>query len=197
MEEEIDGEANRVDWPDSTVLQPTPPTPTGNNDGAVASTSTGTGGRGGAGRGSAKRRKSSASSSHQRRRSLILPPSDDEERRSSVKGEERPPSEEGGDEEGDEDDGSGEYVDEEEVEYPFVDGTPSALATTTGGQKTALPIPWGRKHIGYQPDEEDDELMMYAKVELVFLHSRAVSLTRLDFTGQSSHSPVPAREPPA
>ena len=171
MEEEIDGEANRVDWPDSTVPQPTPSTPTGDTDGAVtvAGTSTGTGGRGGAARGSAKRRKSSASSSHQRR-SLILPPSDDEERRSLFEGEEG----------GEDDDGSGEYVDEEEIEYAFVDGTPSALATTTGDQRTALPIPWGRKHIGYQPDEEDDELMMYAKVELVFLYSCAVSLTRLD-----------------
>jgi len=82
-----------------------------------------------------------------------VPPSDDEETRSSVVGEEGLPSEEGGDEE---DDGSGEYVDEEEVENAIVDAT-------TGGQRTVLPIPWGRKHIGHQPDEEDDELMMYAK----------------------------------
>jgi hypothetical protein len=157
-----DGEANRVDWPDSTVPQPTS-TPTNGINGAVAGTGTGTGGRGGTG-GSAKRHKSSASS-HQRRRSIIVPPSDDEERRSLVEGEEEPPSEhEEEEEEGD--DGSGEYVDEEEVENAIVNGTPSAAAATTGGgQKTAFPkIPWGRKHIGHQPDEEDDELMMYAKV---------------------------------
>jgi hypothetical protein len=155
-EEEEDGEATRVDWPDSTVPQPTS-TPTGGING------TGTGGRGGAG-GSAKRRKSSASS-HQRRRSLILPPSpsDDEERRRSLGGGEEPLSEDG---EVEEDDGSGEYVDEEEVENAIVDGTPYIPASMTagGGQKTVFPIPWGRKHIGHQPDEEDDELMMYAKV---------------------------------
>lgn len=94
-----------------------------------------------------------------------MPLSDDEERRSLVEGEE-PPLEESEDEEGDEEeeeeegDGSGEYVDEEEVENAIVNGTP----TTTGGQKTVFSIPWGRKHIRHQPDEEDDELMMYAKV---------------------------------
>jgi hypothetical protein len=154
-DEEEDGEATRVDWPDSTVPQPTS-TPTGGING------TGTGGRGGAG-GSAKRRKSSASS-HRRRRSVILPPSpsDDEERRRSLVGGEEPQSE---DEEV-EDDGSGEYVDEEEVENAIVDGTPyiPPTMTTGGGQRTVFPIPWGRKHIGHQPDEEDDELMMYAKV---------------------------------
>jgi len=94
---------------------------------------------------------------------MIVPPSDDEERISLVEGEETPSENEGEEE----DDGSGEYVGEEEVENAIVNGTPSAAATTTtgGGQKTVLfPIPWGRKHIGYQPDEEDDELMMYAKV---------------------------------
>jgi hypothetical protein len=157
-EEEVeDGEATHVDWPDSTVPQPTS-TPTGGINGAVAGT--GTGGRGGGAGGSAKRHKSSASS-HQRRRSIIAPPSpsDDEGRRSSVGGEE-PPSE---DEEEEEDDGSGEYVGEEEVENAIVNGTLSAAAAATmtgGGQKT---IPWGRKHIGHHPDEEDDELMMYAK----------------------------------
>ena len=75
-------------------------------------------------------------------------------------GGEEPPSE---DEDEDEDDGSGEYVGEEEIEDAMVNGTPSATAATmTGsGRKT---IPWGRKHIGHHPDEEDDELMMYAKV---------------------------------
>jgi hypothetical protein len=78
-------------------------------------------------------------------------------------GGEEPLSEDG---EVEEDDGSGEYVDEEEVENAIVDGTPYIPASMTagGGQKTVFPIPWGRKHIGHQPDEEDDELMMYAKV---------------------------------
>jgi len=161
-EEEEDGEVNRVDWPDSTVLPQPTSTPTGGINGAIAGT--GISGRGGA-RGSAKRRRSSASS-HQRRRSIILPPSpsdDEEERRSLVEGEEPPSEYENGEEEGD---GSGEYVDEEEVENAIVNGTPSAAATTTtgGGQRAMFPIPWGRKHIGHQPDEEDDELMMYAKV---------------------------------
>lgn len=173
---------NRPDWPDSTVPQPMS-TPTGGTNGTVSGT--GTGGRRGAG-GSAKRYKSSASS-HQRR-SIIVPPSNyDEERRSLVEGEE-PPSEdeEGEDEEEDEEDGSGEYVDEEEVENAIVNGTPSAAtAMTTGaggsGQKT---IPWGRKHIGHQPDEEDDELMMYAKVEPFLLPLRAMhSVDAVNFTG--------------
>jgi len=73
---------------------------------------------------------------------------------------EQPPSEDEEEEEGN--DGSGEYVDEEEVENAIVDGTPYAAATTMGGGR--FPVPWGRKHIGHQPDEEDDELMMYAKV---------------------------------
>ena len=55
-------------------------------------------------------------------------------------------------------DDGGEYVDEEEVEIAIASGTPAAAAT---GQKA---IPWGRKHIGHEPDDEDDELMMYAKV---------------------------------
>ena len=150
---------NPVDWPDSTVPQPTS-TPTGGTDGAVvAGTSTGTGVRGG---GSAKRRKSSASS-HQRR-SIIVPPSDDEgKRRSWVEGEE-PPSEDEYEYEYEEGDSSGEYVGEEEVEDAIVDGTPSAPTTTTTPGGVHKTIPWGRKHIGHQPDEEDDELMMYAKV---------------------------------
>jgi hypothetical protein len=60
------------------------------------------------------------------------------------------------------DDGSGEYVDEEEVENAIVNSTPYAAATTMGG--SWFPVPWGRTHIGHQQDEEDDELMMYAKV---------------------------------
>jgi hypothetical protein len=184
-EEEADGEANRVDWPDSTVPQPTS-TPTGGINGAVAGTGTGpgTGGRGGTG-GSAKRHKSSASS-HQRRRSIIGPPSDDEEeRRSLVEGEEEPASE--GEEEEEGDDGSGEYVDEEEVENVIVNGTPSAAAaatTTGGGQKAAFPmIPWGRKHIGHQPDEEDDELMMYAKVWHFLFPLSSLFVDAVRFTG--------------
>lgn len=159
-EEEDDEEATRVDRPDSAVSQPTP-TPTGGVNGTIAGTSTGTGtgGRRRAG-GSAKRRKSSASS-HQRRSTIVPPsPSDDEERRSWVEEEEPPPE----DEEEEEGDGSGEYVDEEEVENAIVNGTPAAAVTiTAGGQKTVFPIPWGRKHIDHEPDEEDDELMMYAK----------------------------------
>ncbi|KAF8501045.1 hypothetical protein F5888DRAFT_1632839 [Russula emetica] len=155
-EEEDVEEANRVDWPDFTVLLPTS-TPTGGINGGAR----GTGGHGRAG-GSAKRRKSSASS----RSMIFVPPSDDEERRSLVDGEEPPSEDEEEVEEGN--DGSGEYVDEEEVENAIVNGTPSAAAAATmtgggGGQKAGFPIPWGRKHVGHQPDEEDDELMMYAK----------------------------------
>jgi len=99
-----------------------------------------------------------------------VPLSDDEERRSLVEGEE-PQLEEGEEEEEEEEeeegDGSGEYVDEEEVENAIVNGTP----TTTGCQKAVFPIPWGRKHIRHQPDEEDDELMMYAKVDLSLFFS--------------------------
>ena len=47
-----------------------------------------------------------------------------------VEGEEPPSEYENGEEEGD---GSGEYVDEEEVENAIVNGTPSAAATTTTG----------------------------------------------------------------
>ncbi len=95
-----------------------------------------------------------------------MPPSDDEE--GMVNGWEREGEEPQSGEEGD---GSGEYVDEEEVENVIVDGTPA----TTNGQRTV--VPWGRKHIGHEPDEEDDELMMYAKVCLsafFFSSSRAV-----------------------
>jgi hypothetical protein len=173
---------NRIDWPDSTVPQLTS-TPTGGTNGTIAGTSTG--GRGGGARGSAKRHKSSASS-HQRR-SIIEFPSDDEERRSLVEGEETPSEDlhEDEEEEG-EGNGSGEYVDEEEVENAIVNGTPSAAAATMttpgGGHKT---IPWGRKHIDHQPDEEDDELMMYAKVDLFLLAlvPCSLSLTLFRFTG--------------
>jgi hypothetical protein len=83
-----------------------------------------------------------------------------------VEGEE-PPSED----EDEEDDGSGQYVDEEEVENTIVNGTLSAAAMTGGGQKTVVPIPWGRKQIGHQPDDEDDELMMYATKVCLFVSS--------------------------
>jgi hypothetical protein len=89
-----------------------------------------------------------------------VPPSV-EERSRDEEGEEPPSNEEEEEEEeeGVGDDG-GEYVDEEEVETAIANGTPA-----TGGRKT---VPWGRKHIGHEPDEEDDELMMYAKVDLPF-----------------------------
>jgi hypothetical protein len=104
-----------------------------------------------------------------------------------VEGEETPSEDlhEDEEEEG-EGNGSGEYVDEEEVENAIVNGTPSAAAATMttpgGGHKT---IPWGRKHIDHQPDEEDDELMMYAKVDLFLLAlvPCSLSLTLFRFTG--------------
>jgi hypothetical protein len=90
---------------------------------------------------------------------------------------------------GEEDDGSGEYVDEEEVENEIVDGTPPAMI----GQRT---VPWGRKHIDHEPDEEDDELMMYAKVWpfRIFLLSRsAFPLTLLD-SQDNPHRVRPSHE---
>ncbi|KAI0004571.1 hypothetical protein BJV74DRAFT_793071 [Russula compacta] len=99
---------------------------------------------GGARRGGARRRKSSAASSHQR--SLVAP--SHEGSYGYIDGEEPPSDEEA-------DDG-GQYVDEEEVENAIAtSSTPQAA-----GRKT---IPWGRKHMRHEPDEEDDELMMYAK----------------------------------
>jgi len=120
----------------------------------------GNGGAGGSdgGRVEARRRKSSASS-HRRR--ILIAPSDDGSY-GYVDGEE-PPS----DESDDDDDGGGEYVDEEEVENAIIanGGTPATTMRTTGrGRKT---VPWGRKHIRPEPDDEDDELMMYAKVRVV------------------------------
>jgi hypothetical protein len=78
----------------------------------------------------------------------VVDEDDDEE----VEGEEPTSDEE-------EADDGGEYVDEEEVEIAIANGNGTPA---TGGQKT---VPWGRKHIGHEPDEEDDELMMYAKVK--------------------------------
>jgi hypothetical protein len=54
-------------------------------------------------------------------------------------------------------DSGGEYVDEEEGEIAGMD-------TLTGRGKT---MPWGRKHIRHEPDEEDDELMMYANLKVL------------------------------
>ena len=45
-----------------------------------------------------------------------------------------------------------EYVDEEE-------GENAGIGTLTARGKT---VPWGRKRIFQQPDDDDDELMMYA-----------------------------------
>jgi hypothetical protein len=156
VKQEEEGDENRVDWPtDSAVQQQPPSTPTGTTSGA------GTSSRGG--RGSARRRKSSASS-HQR--SLAAPPPSNDGRRRSFAAhddeegggegdEEESPSDEDEDEEVDD---GGEYVDEEEVEIAIASGTPA-----TTGPRTMM-VPWGRKHIGHEPDEEDDELMMYPKV---------------------------------
>jgi hypothetical protein len=121
-----------------------------------ATTPIGNGGSGGGGgRGEARRRKSSVSS--HRRRSLVAP--SDDRSYGYVDGEE-PPS----DESDDDDDGGGEYVDEEEVENAIANGdTPATTRTTIGGRKT---VPWGRKHIRHEPDDEDDELMMYARVRI-------------------------------
>ncbi|KAF8272170.1 hypothetical protein EI94DRAFT_1796316 [Lactarius quietus] len=50
--------------------------------------------------------------------------------------------------------GGDEYVDEEEVENAIASSSPGP-----GGKA----VPWGKNHIRQLPDEEDDELMMYAK----------------------------------
>ena len=52
--------------------------------------------------------------------------------------------------------GGDEYVDEEEVE--------NAIASSSPAPGGMIGMPWGKKHIRHVPDEEDDELMMYAKV---------------------------------
>jgi hypothetical protein len=161
-EEEEDGEGNLelgISRPDpepgthhSVLLHRRPTTaPIGNGGG---------GGGGSEGRGEARRRKSSASS--HRRRSLIAP--SDDGNYGYVDGEE-PPSDESDDD--DDGGGGGEYVDEEEVENAITanGATPSTtMRTIGGGRKT---VPWGRKHIRPEPDDEDDELMMYAKVRVV------------------------------
>lgn len=83
------------------------------------------------------RRKSSASSRRVSRRV----PSDASD---SGAGDSRPIGGGGGDE----------FVDEEEVE--------NAIASSSPGVDGKA-VPWGKKHIRHLPDEEDDELMMYAK----------------------------------
>jgi hypothetical protein len=167
-EEEEDGEGNLEPGISRPDLEPgthySVPIPT--------TAPIGNGGAGGSdgGRVEARRRKSSASS--HRRRSLIA--SSDDGSYGYVDGEE-PQS----DESDDDDDGGGEYVDEEEVENAITanGGTGGTHATRTrttgGGRKT---VPWGRKHIRPEPDDEDDELMMYAKVRVVppLLHLIAV-----------------------
>ena len=50
-----------------------------------------------------------------------------------------------------------EHVDEEEVE--------NAIASSSPGPDGKA-VPWGKKLIRQLPDEEDDELMMYAKVRI-------------------------------
>ncbi|KAH9049973.1 hypothetical protein EDB84DRAFT_1555914 [Lactarius hengduanensis] len=50
--------------------------------------------------------------------------------------------------------GGDEFVDEEEVENAIASSSPGADGKA---------VPWGKKHIRHLPDEEDDELMMYAK----------------------------------
>ena len=54
-------------------------------------------------------------------------------------------------------DSGGECVDEEEGETVEMD-------TLTGRGKTT---PWGRNHIRHEPDQEDDELMMYANLKVL------------------------------
>ena len=151
--------------PDPSILYASSTTPTWTGtgtgpDGAGADGGVeGSGGGGGRGGGARGRRKSSASSHHQhQRRSLVVPvpPSDDGNYGYVDDGEE--PQSDGSD--------GGEYVDEEEVENAIAnggggDGGGGSGTPATVGVRT---VPWGRKHIRHEPDEEDDELMMYAKV---------------------------------
>jgi len=131
--------------PDSALAHPTS---TSTAAGAAASASAAS-----AGRRAVKRRKSNASASSHRTNPAR--PSDDDKASKSYaddsEEEEEPPSDR---EEGEAD--GGEYVDEEEVENAIANGTPTAA-----GRKA---VPWGRKHIRHEPDDEDDELMIYAKV---------------------------------
>jgi hypothetical protein len=142
--------------PDPAILYPSSATPTRTGIGPGGA---GAGGIEGGGRGGARRRRKSSASSHQQhqRRSLVVPapvpPSDDGNYGYVDDGEE--PQSDGSD--------GGECVDEEEVENAIANGGGGGGSGTpaTAGLRT---VPWGRKHIRHEPDEEDDELMMYAKV---------------------------------
>jgi hypothetical protein len=118
-----------------------------------------------------------------------VPPSAEEWRSFVVDDEEEgeePPSDD--DEEEEAGDDGGEYVeDEEEVEIAIANGTPA-----TGGRKT---VPWGRKHVGHEPDEEDDELMMYAKVSDLTLFPPVSLCPRLLTLVDSQDNPHRVRPP--
>ncbi|KAI9510582.1 hypothetical protein F5148DRAFT_554253 [Russula earlei] len=148
VKEEPEGEDGEGLLDPADIERPDPAVPRRTSAPAGTAVGVGDGGTGGSHRRGARRRKFSASASasasaSSHRRSLVAPP--DEE--GYVDGEE-PPSDEAED---------GEYVDEEEVADAIADGTPPSAV----GRKA---VPWGRKHIRHEPDEEDDELMMYAKV---------------------------------
>ena len=74
----------------------------------------------------------------------------------------------------------GEYVDGEEAENAIANdgggGGGGSGAPTTTGLKT---VPDGRNHIRHEPDEEDDELMMYAKVRFFIIFPPMVLLASL------------------
>jgi hypothetical protein len=165
-----------VSRPDPVAVLPYPTT---------ISTSTGNG------RSSARRRKSSAASSSHHRRSLVAPSKDGSYggARGGVgvrvgvgvgvgagvggyiddEGEEPRSDESDSEPEPDDDGCGGEYVDEEDIENALMTngGMPAMTTTTMTGRKAT--VPWGRKHIRHEPDEEDDELMMYAKVRFPLL----------------------------
>jgi len=148
-----DGVARPRSQPGSAILYPTS-TPTRTGTGGAGAG--GVEGGGGGGRGGARRRRKSSASSHQRR-SLVMPPSDDGNYGYVDDGEE--PQSDASD--------GGEYVDEEEVGNAMAKGGGGGSGTpATMGRRT---VPWGRKHIHHEPDEEDDELMMYAKVQFFSL----------------------------
>jgi len=147
------GVARPRSQPDPAILYPTS-TPT----------RTGTGGVEGGGRGGARRRRKSSAISHQGR-SLVMPPSDDGNYGYVDDGEE--PQSDASD--------GGEYVDEEEVGNAIANGGGGGGGSGTPATAGLRTVPWGRKHIRHEPDEEDDELMMYAKVPFLFF-SRSLSV---------------------
>jgi hypothetical protein len=115
--------------------------------------------------GDARRCKSSAGS---RRHKSEVAPSDHTEA-------ETPSNDEIDDGDDGDDDDDDEYVNREEGTEAEVENAMMDIALSRRGKT----LPWGRKQICHEPDEEDDELMMYANLK-VCASSLPSKLTRPD-----------------